>query len=161
MKYQEEFEKADERKEDISKAFTKWKRKHPKKLDEVFQAKHDEVFLEMDCLNCANCCKTTSPIFRDVDIKRISKKRRVSEAQFVNEYLQKDMDNDWVLKTSPCAFLMDDNSCEIYDYRPLACRDYPHTNRKKMFQVLDLTIKNIDVCPAVAKICISVVDELN
>ncbi len=161
MKYQEEFEKVQDRLEDINKSFDKWKRKHPKKLDEVFHDTHDEVFETIDCLQCANCCKTTSPIFRDIDIKRIAKKRKMSESSFVNTYLKKDTDNDWVLKSSPCAFLMDDNACEIYDYRPLACNEYPHTNRKKMYQVLDLTVKNLEICPAVARISAEVVDKLS
>lgn len=161
MKYQEEIDNGEERKEEIVKTFTRWKKKHPKKLDEVFHRNHDLAFEKIDCLECANCCKTTSPIFRDVDIKRISKKRKVSEAEFVRDYLKLDLDNDWVLKSSPCPFLLDDNSCGIYDYRPLACSEYPHTDRRKMFQVLDLTIKNLDVCPAVAVISIGAIDELS
>ena len=35
----------------------------PKKLDEDFENLHDKVFESLDCLECANCCKTTSPIF--------------------------------------------------------------------------------------------------
>jgi uncharacterized protein len=53
------------------------------------------------------------------------------------------------LKSSPCPFLDSDNYCRIYDDRPKACREYPHTNRKKMIQILDLTYRNTLVCPAV------------
>ena len=35
------------------------KKKPPKNLDYVVQETHDEVFEEIDCLQCANCCKTT------------------------------------------------------------------------------------------------------
>ena len=37
-------------------------------VDNLFKEAHEEVFETMDCLSCANCCKTTSPIFRDLDI---------------------------------------------------------------------------------------------
>jgi uncharacterized protein len=57
-----------------------------------------------------------------------------------------------VLKSSPCAFLGADNYCSIYEARPRACREYPHTNRKKMHQILDLTMRNTQVCPAVLQI---------
>jgi Fe-S-cluster containining protein len=106
----------------------------------------------MDCLTCANCCKTTSPIFREVDIKRISKKLRMHVNQFIDTYLKVDEDKDYVLKTSPCAFLDSENYCTIYEDRPLACREYPHTDRKNMFQILDLTVRNTLVCPAVSDI---------
>lgn len=130
-----------------------------KKLDALFHAEHEKVFAKMDCLDCANCCKTTSPIFRDVDIKRIAKKLRTSEKKFIADYLHLDVDQDYVLNSSPCAFLdLDSNECSIYDIRPLACREYPHTDRKNMHQILGLTQKNLDVCPAVVEIVENIVN---
>jgi Fe-S-cluster containining protein len=63
-----------------------------------------------------------------------------------------DEEGDWVLKTAPCHFLQDDNKCAIYEVRPLACREYPHTDRKNMQQILNLTLKNTLICPAVSRI---------
>jgi len=131
----------------------------PKVVDQLFHEAHDEAFEKIDCMNCANCCKTTSPIFRDVDVRRISKKMRMSAGEFENTYLRKDEDDDWVLQSAPCPFLHADNSCGIYDYRPQACEEYPHTDRKKMNQIIDLTISNIDICPAVAKITKEILDK--
>ncbi|MDP4953161.1 MAG: YkgJ family cysteine cluster protein, partial [Flavobacteriales bacterium] len=54
-----------------------------------------------------------------------------------------------VLHTAPCPFLGEDNKCSVYDSRPKACREYPHTDRKNMHQILNLTMKNTLVCPAV------------
>ncbi|MEY3851020.1 MAG: hypothetical protein RJA38_1461, partial [Bacteroidota bacterium] len=97
-----------------------------KKLDEVFHAMHEEIFAKTDCLTCANCCRTTSPIFRDVDIERIAKHLGMRVADFTAKYLHLDEDRDWVLNSSPCAFLnLEDNKCSIYDFRPKACREYP------------------------------------
>lgn len=136
----------------IKKSFAKLKQRKPRDLDEKFAKFHTEAFRQIDCLTCANCCKTTSPIFRDVDIKRISKALRVKESKFIEDYLKLDEDSDYVLKQSPCTFLNEDNKCSIYEIRPLACREYPHTDRKNMFQILDLTKKNTEICPAVAQI---------
>ena len=110
----------------------------------------------MDCLSCANCCKTTSPIFRDADIRRISKHLRIKEGKFISDFLRMDEEQDYVLKSSPCSFLDNDNSCSIYDVRPLACREYPHTDRKNMFQVLEITAENSLICPAVARIVLAI-----
>jgi hypothetical protein len=60
-----------------------------------------------------------------------------------------DEDKDYVLKSSPCPFLDRENYCSVYSDRPKACREYPHTNRKKIVQIMDLTYKNTLVCPAV------------
>ncbi|NNF82412.1 MAG: YkgJ family cysteine cluster protein, partial [Flavobacteriaceae bacterium] len=48
----------------------------------------------------------------------------------------------------PCSFLESDNKCSIYDIRPKACREFPHTDRKKFHQINHLTLKNVAICPA-------------
>jgi uncharacterized protein len=131
------------------KFLTSLRKKDSRKLDDVFHALHNEVFGEIDCLTCANCCKTTSPIFYPIDIERLAKALRMKPGEFTEKYLMIDEDNDYVLKASPCPFLQGDNHCSVYDDRPKACREYPHTNRKKMVQIVDLTHKNTLVCPAV------------
>ncbi len=138
--------------EDIKRNFRKWSKTKPRNLDDLFHVEHKQVFKKMDCLTCANCCKTTSPIFRDADVRRISKHLKMKEAQFISNFLKIDEDQDYVLKSSPCHFLGEDNYCNIYEVRPLACREYPHTDRKNMAQILDLTLQNTKICPAVSRI---------
>ncbi len=123
-----------------------------RQLDELFHSTHEAIFAETDCLACANCCKTTSPIFTNRDVERLAKSMRVRPAEFVDRYLRTDEDSDYVLKQSPCTFLNDDNTCSVYDDRPQACREYPHTDRRKMSAILDLTYRNTFVCPAVERI---------
>ena len=41
-----------------------------------------------------------------------------------------------------------DNKCSIYDIRPKACREFPHTDRRKFQQINALTLKNVKICPA-------------
>lgn len=128
------------------------KKKDSRKVDDVFHTTHEEVFEEIDCLTCANCCKTTSPIFYQTDIERVAKALRLKPGEFIEKYLRVDEDKDFVLKSSPCPFLDEDNYCKVYDDRPKACREYPHTDRKKMVQIMELTHKNTLVCPAVLEI---------
>ena len=128
------------------------KKKDPRKIDDLFHTTHEEVFEKTDCLTCANCCKTTSPIFYPIDIERVAKALRMKPGEFTEKYLRIDEDNDYVLKSAPCPFLDQDNYCKMYEDRPKACREYPHTNRKKMVQIMDLTYNNTLVCPAVLEI---------
>jgi uncharacterized protein len=127
----------------------KLKAKTPKDLDDQFHKLHNDAFDKIDCLQCGNCCKTTSPIFIDADINRIAKHLKMSPSAFSEKYLRVDEENFQVLKQAPCPFLADDNYCHIYEVRPRACREYPHTNRKRMSQILNLTLENTIVCPAV------------
>lgn len=152
MIYSEKLQISNSEKQRIEKAVKKLKHEAHKKVDDLFHNLHDEVFEKIDCLQCANCCKTTSPIFRDVDIKRLAKHFRMKDQQFISTYLKLDEDGDHVLQTSPCPFLMDDNYCSVYDQRPNACKEYPHTDRKKVQAILNLTHKNAEICPAVADI---------
>lgn len=130
------------------KFFKRLKKKPPRNLDYVMQELHDDEFTKTDCLHCANCCKTTGPLFTNADIERISKHFRMKPSVFIDSYLRVDEDNDYVLQQLPCAFLGADNYCSIYDVRPKACREFPHTDRKKFHQIADLTLKNVTICPA-------------
>jgi Fe-S-cluster containining protein len=132
----------------LAKFFNKLRKNQPKQLDFVVQEIHDEVFSTVNCNTCANCCKTTSPIFYQKDIERLAKLFRIKPSNFIDQYLHLDQDKDYVLNTSPCAFLDSDNSCTVYEHRPNACREYPHTDRKRFYQVLDITLRNTFVCPA-------------
>ncbi|SDB47961.1 hypothetical protein SAMN03097699_1601 [Flavobacteriaceae bacterium MAR_2010_188] len=128
--------------------FKKLKKKPPKQLDYLMQELHEEEFERTDCLKCGNCCKTTGPLFTDKDIERISKHFKMKPQQFIEQYLRLDEENDYVLKTVPCSFLGADKYCSIYEVRPKACREFPHTDRKKFQQISNLTIKNLAICPA-------------
>lgn len=124
------------------------KKKAPKNLDKIVQKVHQEVFAEIDCTACANCCKTLGPLFTEADIQRIAKHFRMKLGAFEEAFLKVDEDGDKVFKAMPCPFLGEDNLCSIYEVRPKACREFPHTDRKKIYQINNLTIKNTLFCPA-------------
>jgi len=130
------------------KFFDKLKKKVPKNLDYIMQELHEKEFKNTDCLQCANCCKTTGPLFTDKDIERISKHFKLKPQQFISQFLRMDEENDYVLQSVPCTFLDADNYCSIYEVRPKACSEFPHTDRKKFQQISNLTLKNVAICPA-------------
>ena len=140
--------RAQEKNAENKKFFTRLRRKPPKHLDYLMQELHDAEFKRTDCLTCANCCKTTGPLFTRSDITRIAKHFRQKPQAFIEKYLKVDEDNDYVLQQVPCTFLGADNYCSIYEVRPKACREFPHTNRKKFQQITHLTLKNVAICPA-------------
>lgn len=140
---------AAEKKKENLKYFKTLKKRTPRDLDYTMQELHDEEFAKTDCLTCGNCCKTTSPIFTEKDIQRIAKHLRMKESAFMKQYLHRDEDDFYVLNSAPCTFFDEsDNTCFIYDVRPKACSEYPHTNRKKFIQLGELTVKNTEICPA-------------
>jgi len=113
---------------------------------------HDQAFSEIDCLDCAACCKNYSPTFKPTDIKRISKYMGMKEGDFIEEYLLLDVENDYVVKFKPCPFLSADNRCSIYDVRPSDCARFPYTDEDVLIDKYQLTLKNSTFCPAVYKV---------
>ncbi len=136
----------------VNAVFLEQLRQSKTDIDSDFHDEHKAVFKELDCLECANCCKTTSPIFLQEDIGRISSYLKIKVGHFILKYLEMDEDGDFVLQKAPCVFLAEDNKCKVYDVRPKACSEYPHTNRKNMIEILDITLENTVVCPAVNEI---------
>lgn len=140
--------------------FYKLRPKEKKLLDKRVHQLHDEVFEEIDCLECAACCKSLGPRITDKDLQRLAKHFRQREVDFMEQYLRLDEDGDYVFKQMPCPFLMDDNYCSVYEYRPKACREYPHTDRVNFYQIHKLSIKNSETCPAVYEILERLREEL-
>lgn len=133
----------------------KWKKYYQKnkkrleKLDLAVHALHEEAEARHNCLECANCCRTLGPRITDKDLDRMAKSLRMKTQEVITRYLKIDEDGDMVFKTMPCPFLGTDNYCSIYEDRPKACREYPHTDRKKFFQIYNLSVKNAETCPIV------------
>jgi Fe-S-cluster containining protein len=125
------------------------KKKKPKTLDDVVHELHNDAFSNFDCLDCANCCKTIGPRLIDKDIERLAKHLKMKVSAFMEQYVLTDEDGDFIFKEHPCPFLMPDNYCMVYESRPRACREYPHTNRKRFYQILPLSHKNCETCPVV------------
>lgn len=135
------------------KEFIKWLNKHaPKDIDSIVHNIHNEVFEHVDCLQCANCCKTVGPAITDVDIDRLSKYLRIKPSKLIDDYVEIDSDGDYIFRNHPCPFLLSDNYCNVYESRPKACREYPHTDRRRVMQIIQLHKKNIECCPAVFEI---------
>ncbi len=142
------------KKSEFYKLANKLRNQNPKTLDKIFREEHAKVFSEIDCLECAGCCKSMGPRLNKTDIERLANSLKLKSSVFFEKYINIDEDNDFVFKSMPCPFLDKDNYCIVYLDRPKACKEYPHTNRKNMKGILSLCIKNTEICPAVYKIFI-------
>jgi Fe-S-cluster containining protein len=114
----------------------------------IYEA-HEAAFSEIDCMKCANCCKSLGPRFKTPDITRISNRLKIKEADFIENYLTVDEDGDYVAGSLPCPFLDQENHCLIYEDRPGDCRKYPYTDSDVLFKRPKTTLANAAYCPAV------------
>jgi len=136
-----------EKKKPEWQAFFKKNKKRLEKMDLQVQALHDEIMERTDCLSCGNCCRSLGPRLTDKDVERMAKSLRMKSVDFIRQYLKIDEDKDMVFKSMPCPFLGEDNYCAVYEDRPKACREYPHTDRRRFYQIYNLTVKNAETCP--------------
>ena len=134
-----------------NKAFLKSIPKN-KKTDDLASNLHEEVFKKVDCLHCANCCKTTPALVTRPDAKRIAKHLSIPPKTFIRKYLLEDINGELMIARVPCTFLNEDNTCQIYEVRPQACREYPHTNQFGFSRRSKMNANNTLVCPAVFEI---------
>lgn len=150
LEYKRLLEKTKFQRKENKAFFEKLKKIPGRQLDELTQEFHEQAFKQIDCLKCANCCKTTGPYLKNKDIQVLSEQLRMKPLEFTKEYLRVDEDHDFVFKSMPCPFLKDDNHCSVYSARPNACREYPHTDQRDIRSVLAITYLNTMICPAVA-----------
>ena len=142
-------QKAQSKKRDFKLLAAKVKKLKPSRADEIFQQLHEEAFEEINCLDCANCCRGLGPRLLKKDIERLSAHLKMKTSVFTDTYLRIDEDRDFVFQSMPCPFLTDDNYCMVYPSRPKACREYPHTDQKNIRSILSTCVKNTETCPAV------------
>ncbi len=131
----------------------KLERNPPKNLDIIAEQVDKEVWKEVDCLSCANCCKSMTPTFTIKDIKRIASHFEISPKEFKEKWLEYDKkEGDWVNVSMPCQFLnMQNNMCSIYEVRPADCAGFPHLAKKKMKEYIHVHQQNVVFCPATFK----------
>ena len=120
----------------------------PEELDDIVTAADEVVWEQVDCTACAHCCKTMTPYYKDEDIVRIAAHLNLSIAEFKEQYLEFEEETEqWVHDALPCVFLKD-NLCEIYEVRPLDCREFPHHDKRPFDKWTDTYKQNVKKCPA-------------
>ncbi len=132
---------------------TKTENNLPLNIDEMADAIDKEVWTEIDCLSCANCCKTMSPTYTFQDMKRIAAHLNMKIKDFKAKWLYFDKrENDWMNVKRPCQFLdKKTNMCSIYEVRPADCSGFPHLTKKPMKDYIYIHNQNIEYCPATYK----------
>lgn len=145
-------QKAESNKKTFRAYLTRLVKSKPRNIEKNIIRLEKEVWKEVDCLSCGNCCKTMTPTFTQKDINRISKHFGETPKEFYKKWLKKDRHGDVVNKKEPCQFLnLKDNKCSIYPIRPADCSGFPHLP-KKMADYAHVHKQNLVFCPATYKL---------
>jgi Fe-S-cluster containining protein len=137
-------------KSSLRRYLSKLEKNPPIRIGSITAQLEREVWREVDCLSCANCCKTMTPTFNAADLKRISAHFGQTVDEFKAKWLYKERkkEGDWLNKNQPCQFLnLEDNKCSIYAIRPADCAGFPHLP-KRLKDYIHVHKQNIEYCPA-------------
>src|ERR1700720_2715687 len=90
----------------------------------------EEIEAQIDCTQCANCCRVTEIGITERDIEKLTKFVGVTHQEFLRDYTQRAEDDELILKRSEagCVFLQG-NLCSVYEARPQNCVNFPHLVR--------------------------------
>jgi Fe-S-cluster containining protein len=131
----------------------KIKRDPPGDLQDIAIKASNKIWDGIDCLSCANCCKTMTPTYTDKDLKKIAVYLKMPLTEIKRKWLKKERGTgNWLNKTTPCQFLdLQTNLCSIYEVRPADCAGFPHLNKRRMVDYIHVHKQNLDECPATFK----------
>lgn len=129
--------------------FARWtKMISPTRVDRIAREAHEQVFAQLDCTKCANCCRIFHVDLEKSDIKRIAQHLELSEAAFREKYVGLNEQGQTEINAQPCPFLADSGACTIYAVRPKTCVDFPHTNKRSFSSRSWSHGANVKDCPA-------------
>ncbi|CAN5444981.1 YkgJ family cysteine cluster protein [soil metagenome] len=133
----------------LKKFLTGLEKRNLRGIDSMAQKLNGEGFKVIDCLKCANCCKTMAPTFKKTEVHKIARHLGMNYEQYFKKYLKIDKEGDIMNKNTPCQHLGKDNMCSIYEIRPSDCSGFPHTHKRDFTEFIPEThIQNLDYCPA-------------
>ncbi len=113
--------------------------------DRILRRIAEGIEEQIDCTQCANCCRVATAVVTERDVERLARALRVKPAKFLADYTDESPDEGRILKRSDesgCIFLSG-NSCTVYEARPDSCQKFPHVVRgagsiaSRMWQLAD------------------------
>lgn len=145
----------------LRRFLTRLENNPPKELDLIAEEIDKEVWQDVNCLACSNCCRNMTPTFTFQDLKRIASHFRMSIPDFKKKWLYKNKKGEWMNRSQPCQFLdLETNKCSIYVIRPADCAGFPHLTKKKMVEYIHVHKQNIQFCPATFKMVEKMIEKV-
>jgi Fe-S-cluster containining protein len=141
--------------EDENWDFRAWIKGHGPDNDELnklVQELTNEVWAEIDCTQCGNCCRTTMTRVVPDEFTPLARALGLSLDELKSQVLKMEDDvgemgeRGWAL-SYPCP-LLDGNLCRVYGERPQQCRDYPNLHTDFRSHSIS-RFRNAEICPIV------------
>jgi len=123
-----------EHKREENLRFRKWMKSHVF-VERQFRKAAQQVEDQIDCRQCAECCRVTEVKLAERDVAKLSRFLGISEREFMQKHTALDDDGAAILRRvksadgrQACEFLLG-NDCTVYEARPANCERFPHLLR--------------------------------
>jgi Fe-S-cluster containining protein len=119
-----------EKKRDENARFRKHLKRHHL-VEPKFRRIAIDVEEQVDCRQCANCCKVATTRISERDVEKLARFFRIRLAEFIREYTMETQEEGLILRrdgAQGCVFLSG-NDCTVYEVRPRNCENFPHLVR--------------------------------
>ncbi|MDR3718835.1 MAG: YkgJ family cysteine cluster protein [Bryobacteraceae bacterium] len=119
---------------------------------EPFQILAHEIERQIDCTQCANCCRRMIVELTPSEIEVIAAHLCVPVQEVMRKHIDPEPGDSYhkILRTGHggCTFL-DGSRCSIYEARPAACRDFPHVSpgQHTLGARMESVCRHSSVCP--------------
>jgi Fe-S-cluster containining protein len=133
-----------EKKRPENERFRRYMKSHDHS-DRILRRMAERIAEQIDCRECANCCKVATVQLSERDVERLARYLRIPAPQFLAEYAAESEEEGVILRRTDetgCVFLAG-KECSVYDARPDICRRFPHLVRgngsiaSRMWQFVD------------------------
>ena len=113
--------------------------------DRILRRIAEDVQEQIDCTQCAECCRVATAKLSERDVERLMRHLRISRDRFLAQYTMQSAEEGLILKRSEesgCVFL-EGYSCTVYEARPETCQRFPHVVRgngsiaSRMWELVD------------------------
>ncbi len=113
--------------------------------DRILRRIAEAIEEQIDCRECANCCKVATVKLSERDTERLARYLRIPAERFLADYTMESEEEGRILRRTEeagCVFLAG-TECTAYDARPDICQRFPHLVRgngsiaSRMWQFID------------------------
>jgi Fe-S-cluster containining protein len=119
-----------ERKREENLRFRKHMKSHDHS-DRILRRIAERVEEQIDCTQCANCCRVATARVTERDVERLAKFLRIKPVRVMADFVVESEEEGYVLRRdeqSGCVFL-NGKECTVYEARPESCQRFPHVVR--------------------------------